>query len=65
MHPAQYRPFHDLRSVPEAGSDRRGSDRWLVRRLAGQYSLAGTFQKIPFAENSFLQAGKGAGNTKK
>jgi hypothetical protein len=22
MHPPEYMPFHDLRSVPEAGSDR-------------------------------------------
>jgi hypothetical protein len=36
---------------------------WLVVR--SQYSLAGTFtQKIPLAENRFLQAGKGAENTK-
>jgi len=36
----------------------------LVRR--SQYSLAGTFhgQKIPLAENRFLQADNGAENTK-
>jgi len=34
----------------------------LIRK--SQYSLVGIFRKIPLAENRFLQAGKGAKNTK-
>jgi hypothetical protein len=86
----EYRPFHDLRSVPKTGKGLysgpfpresragifslfRNSDRlvgtfsWFRR---SEYSLGGKPgwylppQKIPIVENRFLQAGKGAGNTK-
>jgi hypothetical protein len=48
------RAFHDLRSVPKARSQK-------IPVQPGWYFPP---QKIPLAENRFLQAGKGAENTK-
>jgi hypothetical protein len=52
--PYRRRAFHDLRSVPEAGSQK-------IPVQPGWYLPP---RKIPLAENRFLQAGKGAENTK-
>jgi hypothetical protein len=61
----EYRPFSDLRSVPEAGTQAvSGGNRSKITEgpVLRSFSELGFFH--PFAENRFLQAGKGAENTK-
>jgi hypothetical protein len=93
----EYKPFHDLRSVPGAGRLREQVENhgractqvlslcrveqswdfftfsklvtgWLVpfagQKIPLQPGWYLPLQKIPLAENRFLQAGKGAENTK-
>jgi hypothetical protein len=67
----RYRPFRDLRSVPEAGRPREQVENrgracaegpFPTESRAGIFSLFRNSDRL--AENTFLQADKGAENTK-